>query len=67
MRKGELVRTVDDWTVFEGIGYRASDQDRVTEHLVRAGWRDGGSTSGSEAWERGWGGAPGDKYEEVNT
>ena len=36
MRKGELVRTVDDWTVFEGIGYRASDQDRVTEHLVNA-------------------------------
>ena len=50
MRKGELVRTVDDWTVFEGIGYRASDQDRVTEHLV--GW-DGGMEAALRALKHG--------------
>ena len=66
-QKGGLVITEDMRTGLEGIGNGESDQDRVTEHLVGVGARAGGGTPGTEAGERGRGGAPEKKADKGNT
>ena len=66
-QKGGLKQMDDNRTGFEGIGFGEIYQARVTEHLVGAGGQARGSTSGSEAGERGSGDDIGDEAGKGNT